>query len=111
MPETDPDAVWLVFVTAPPAVATELARRVVDERLVACAQRVPGVNSVYRWEGKVCEEVEELLILKTRAGRFEALRARLVELHPYDVPEIVALSAREGLPAYLRWVAEQTREV
>jgi len=81
----------------------------VSKRLAACASLVPGVRSVYRWKGKVEEADETLLVLKTPASRVRALVAAVVELHPYEVPEVLALPAAEVLPAYAKWVREETR--
>jgi periplasmic divalent cation tolerance protein len=97
-----------VLVTAPDAdVAESLANAVVGERLAACANLVPGVVSIYRWQGKVHRDDEILLVLKTTAERADALRSRLVELHPYDVPEVLVLAVEGGHEAYLAWVREQ----
>ena len=89
--------------------ARALGRTLVEERLVACAQLLPGIESIYRWEGRVERAGEVLLVLKTTRACFDRLQARLVALHPYDVPELVALPAVAGLPAYLHWVADSTR--
>ncbi len=95
----------VVLVTAPGAdVAAGLARALVEERLAACGNIVPGLRSIYRWEGEVCDEAEVLLILKTTTDRFEALRARVVELHPYDVPEVLRLDVQDGHSPYLDWI-------
>ena len=69
---------------------------------------VPGLRSLYRWQGKVHEDAEALLLLKTTAVRYQALQERLRALHPYELPEIVAVPVSAGLPAYLEWVAAQT---
>ena len=91
-------AVRVVLTTAPTVeVARDLGSAVVGERLAACANVLPGVTSIYRWEGEVKREGEALVILKTTAGAVERLRARIVELHPYDVPEVVVLNV-DGLP-------------
>ncbi len=87
----------------------ELARRLVDERLAACVNRIPGLRSVYRWRGELHEDAEVLLLIKTTRERFAALKSRLPQLHPYDVPELVAFDAVDGLDAYLGWVAAETR--
>ncbi len=98
----------LVLVTTPsPEVAAGLARALVEARLAACGNVVPGVRSIYRWQGAVCDEAEALLVLKTTRGRFEALRDELLRRHPYDVPEVLALPVEAGSAAYLAWVAEQ----
>ena len=80
-----------------------------NEQLAACVNRLPGVHSTYRWQGAVTSDCEELLLIKTLAGRFEALRARLLERHPYDVPELIATPVTHGHDAYLDWVRQSTR--
>jgi periplasmic divalent cation tolerance protein len=102
--------VRVVLVTCPSAdTAASLARALVEEGLAACGNLVPGVRSIYRWEGKVVDEPEVLLVLKTTAARFEALRARVVALHPYEVPEVVSLAVEAGHAPYLAWVEAGTR--
>lgn len=86
--------------------AREITRQLVEERLAACATLWPGVTSIYRWEGEVREEAEVQAVLKTTVEVEPRLMARLRELHPYDVPEILALPVTKGLPAYREWVAE-----
>jgi periplasmic divalent cation tolerance protein len=94
-----------VLTTAPSAdVADRIGTTLVEERLAACANLVPGVSSVFRWKGEVSREAEVLVLLKTTAARLGALRRRLVELHPYEVPEVIALDIREGHAPYLDWV-------
>lgn len=90
--------------------ARALIRTLVDARLVACGTVVPGATSLYRWEGEVVQEAEVLVILKTRAERWEALRAALVAAHPYDVPELLAVPVSAGHEPYLAWVARETEE-
>lgn len=100
----------VVLVTAPtPDRAAEIARALVEERLAACGNVVPGLRSVYRWEGKVQEDAEALLVLKTTRARFEALRERVLALHPYEVPEVIALPVEAGSARYLEWIAAETR--
>lgn len=97
--------VLVVLVTVPtPAVARRLARMLVRRRLAACVNIVPGVTSLFTWQGKVDQAREVLLIIKTTAVRFPALRRALQAQHPYDVPEIIALPVAAGAAAYLRWV-------
>ena len=97
-----------VLTTAPDAqVAEELGRALVSERLAACANVIPGVSSIYWWEGEVHREGEALVLLKTTASRVEALEARVVELHPYDVPEVLALPVSSGHQPYLEWVVAE----
>ena len=97
----------VVFCTAPDeAVAQALARALVEERLAACVNRLPGIVSSYRWEGRVEEDAEVLLLVKSTAERLEALCERIRALHPYELPEIVAVPVLGGLDAYLAWVRE-----
>lgn len=103
--------VLIAFCTCPDqASAAVIARALVDERLAACVQRLPGLRSTYRWRGTVEEAEEVQLTIKTTADRIEAIGARLRELHPHELPELVAVEAHAGLPAYLDWVADQTRD-
>lgn len=96
----------VVLVTAPDeATGVRLARTLVKEGLIACGNVVPGVTSIYRWEGEVHTDAEVLLVLKTTASRVDALLARIPALHPYEVPEILSLPVEAGLPSYLTWVA------
>jgi periplasmic divalent cation tolerance protein len=98
-------SVVAVLTTAPDAeVADRIGTALVDERLAACANLVHGVISIFRWKGEVRREGETLMVLKTTAARLSDLRRRLVELHPYEVPEVIALDIREGHPPYLDWV-------
>jgi len=99
----------VVFVTVGTASEAEkIASTVVEERLAACCNLIPGIRSVYRWQGKICRDEETLLIMKTRRERFEALRARVATLHGYEVPEIIALPIAAGHAAYLEWLCEGT---
>ena len=111
LPPTEPGqpgAVRIVFVTAPPDTATELARRLVEERLAACANVIPGLRSIFRWKGAVQDEPETLLVMKTQEARLTALMERVLALHPHDTPEVIALEPSAGLPAYLAWVVAET---
>jgi|SRR5690348_1526809 len=99
----------LCLSTCPDAeTAARIARTLVEERLAACVNRLPCVASTYRWQGKIHEDAEVLLLIKTTRERFDALRDRLAELHPYEVPELVAFEIADGLPAYLEWLARET---
>jgi periplasmic divalent cation tolerance protein len=101
--------VLVVFVTTPSQEkAAELARTLVEERLAACGNVLPGVRSIYRWEGKVEDDAEVLLLLKTTRERFPALRDRVLALHPYRVPEVIALPVETGSDGYLAWVRGET---
>jgi periplasmic divalent cation tolerance protein len=100
----------VVLITAPDATeASRLAHLLVGERLAACVNVVPGVRSVYRWEGEVQEDAEVLLIAKTPEARLDALVARIDAAHPYDVPEVLALPVAGGSPTYRAWVAQASR--
>ncbi len=86
--------------------AERIARALVERRLAACVNVVPNVVSVYRWKGEVARDEELLLVIKTRRDRLEALREALAGLHPYEVPELVALPVEAGHEPYLAWVDE-----
>jgi periplasmic divalent cation tolerance protein len=104
--------VTLVLTTVPDAETGErIVRKLVDERLAACGNLVPGVTSLYRWEGAVQREGEVLVLLKTRTGTVDRLFRRVTELHPYQVPELLSFPVGAALPAYCAWVAEETMEV
>jgi periplasmic divalent cation tolerance protein len=99
----------VVLVTAGDAgEAVRIARTLVEERLVACANVIGPVRSIYRWRGVVEEASELLLVLKARAADVETLAARVGALHSYEVPEILALPLRGGAERYLAWLAEST---
>jgi len=91
------------------ATAERLGRALVEESLVACVNVVPGLRSIYRWNGTVQADEEVLMIIKTTAARLAAARERLVELHPYETPEVIAWPVADGHGAYLDWVADSTR--
>lgn len=91
--------------------AEELARSVVDHRLAACAQVSGPITSFFRWEDAVQAEEEWIVVMKTAADRLDALTAHLNEVHPYDVPEIVAVPVQGGSADYLEWVTDETRPV
>lgn len=98
-----------VHITVPSRTqAAAIARALVEERLAACVNLVGGVQSVYRWRDKVEENEEVLCLVKTRPELLQALTARVQELHPYEVPEILAFEVAEGSPAYLAWLEEST---
>ena len=86
--------------------AERIARVLVERRLAACVNVVPGVVSLYRWKGEVRRDEELLLVIKTREERLPAMREALVALHPYEVPELVALAIESGHPPYLDWLDE-----
>jgi len=86
--------------------AERIARALVERRLAACVNVVPGVASFYRWKGDVCRDEEWLLVVKTREEKLDALREALVALHPYELPELVALPIEAGHAPYLAWLDE-----
>ncbi len=100
----------LVFTTLPNAdKAHEVAKTLVEERLAACANLLPAVRSIYRYQDKLQDEYEVMVLFKTRAENVERLKARLLELHPYEIPEILAIPVESGYQAYLDWLGAQTR--
>ena len=99
-----------IRITAPDAeVADDLARRLVQDRLAACVQRLPGLTSTYTWDGRLERATEILLLVKTTAASFDAVCAAVADLHPYDVPEILAVPVSAALPAYETWVEESVQ--
>ena len=88
--------------------AHELAQTLLSEKLAACVNLIPQVTSLYYWQGQLEESQEVQLIIKTRRTLFGVLQERLLALHPYDVPEVLALPILSGNPAYLQWLQEQT---
>ena len=89
--------------------AERIGRELVERGLAACVSVVPGLVSIYKWKGKVEREDERLLLIKTRRERFAALREALVALHPYEVPEVLALPIEDGYAPYLAWLDDNTR--
>lgn len=87
-------------------VGARIARALVDEGLAACVNRVAGVVSTFRWEGRVREESEVLLVAKTAAARVDAVASRIRKLHPYELPEVLAVPVSGGLAEYLAWIGE-----
>lgn len=99
------DPVLLCYCTCPDVTsAQQLAEALVGERLAACVNRIPGVASTYRWKTQVVTDTEELLLIKTTAARFPALKERLLQLHPYELPELIAVPVADGHAPYLDWV-------
>lgn len=99
----------VVFCTAPPDVAPDLVRTLVQERLVACGNIVPGARSFYWWEGEVQDDQEVVLLMETARERVDDMMARLRELHPYDVPKIVVLEPSAVNAEYLTWARRETQ--
>jgi periplasmic divalent cation tolerance protein len=88
--------------------ARRIARQLVSENLAACANIIPAVESIYRWQGKIENANETLVFFKTTSARYPAFQDRLKVLHPYDVPEIICLRIADGLPEYLQWINANT---
>jgi periplasmic divalent cation tolerance protein len=103
-------SVVFIYVTAPSkAAAKTLADAVVADRLAACANIIPGMHSVYHWQGKIEEAEETVVIFKTRATLFQAVESRIKELHQYSAPCIVALPVETGHQPYLDWIMKETK--
>ena len=103
------DEILLAFSTFPDLeTARRIARQLVAENFAACANIIPAVESIYRWQGKIEQGNEALVLFKTTSARFAAFQETLKSLHPYDVPEIIALPVERGLPEYLRWVIDSS---
>jgi periplasmic divalent cation tolerance protein len=97
----------VVLVTAPSAEkAAEIARKLVEEKLAACGSVIPAVRSIYRWEGKVHDDAEALLVLKAPRKRLQELSDRVVQLHPYEVPEVIGLPIEGGNERYIDWIVQ-----
>jgi periplasmic divalent cation tolerance protein len=104
------DEILLAFSTFPDIeTARRIARELVAENFAACANIVPAIESIYRWKGKIEQGNETLVLFKTTVTRSAAFEEKLKSLHPYDVPEIILIPVTGGLPAYLRWVADNSR--
>ena len=106
MPQTDAIVVLTTVTTAEEGVA--LVRALLERRLVACGTLMSGARSLYRWKGKSADEQETIVLLKTRAARLEGLRLAFDDLHPYKVPELLALPVSAGLEKYLEWIDGET---
>ncbi len=109
MPARTPHKMWVIFVTAANEdQAVTIARALVGERLAACVNIVGPVRSIYRWRDDVKDDREYLLIIKTRALLYMKVETRVRELHSYEVPEVLALNADRGSPAYIQWMLDTT---
>jgi periplasmic divalent cation tolerance protein len=104
------DNILIVLTNCPDTgVADRIARTLVEQHLAACVNRLAAVDSIFRWQGVVERAVEVPLLIKTTRERYSEVEAAIRALHPYDVPEIIAWPITDGLPAYLRWVVEETQ--
>ena len=105
------EAVLLCYCSCPDSASAQaIAAALVGERLAACVNQLPGICSTYRWQGTVITDHEELLLIKTTAGRFDAMKTRLLELHPYELPELIAVPVAHGHAAYLDWVRQSVND-
>ena len=105
---TDAEDLIVVLTSISDAKAAEtLAHQVVSRRLAACCSIVPGITSIYRWQGELTRDDEALIVIKTAKSRFGELEAFMHEFHPYEVPELIALSAQDCTNEYLLWMSEQ----
>ncbi|MDT0498288.1 divalent-cation tolerance protein CutA [Algiphilus sp. W345] len=98
----------IVYISCPASAAQTLANALVESNLAACVTLLPGARSVYRWQGKVHNDEETLLLAKTRTERVGALCERVVADHPHEVPEVIAVELAQGHAPYLDWVASET---
>jgi periplasmic divalent cation tolerance protein len=99
----------MAYCTCPDeAAAQRIATALIEEHLAACVNRISGIASTYRWKGDVCQDVEVLLVIKTVRERFEALRERIIALHPYELPEVIAVDIALGHAPYLDWIARES---
>ena len=95
----------LVLCTCPDEkVAATIAKNIIEQKLAACVNILPGLTSIYRWQADIETAEELLLFIKTRQDNYEALQTAINELHPYEVPEIIAIPINQGLPEYLQWI-------
>jgi len=102
--------VLLVLITAPDQTSAErIATELVEKRLAACVNIIPGLTSIYRWQGEMHRDPEVLILVKTVRAAWERLQETVCNLHPYELPEIMAVEVSDGLAAYLDWVAAEVR--
>jgi periplasmic divalent cation tolerance protein len=111
--DRDPVPEYVIVLTTLPADADgrDFARKLVEERLAACVNLLPAMESVFRWEGQIEQDSERQIVVKTARERVAALWDRIREIHPYEVPEFVVLPIIDGSEAYLRWLGESTAHV
>jgi periplasmic divalent cation tolerance protein len=104
-----PDYTVIFVTTSSPDESEKIGRALVEEKLVACANIVPSIRSIYHWQGKICDDKETLIILKTKKELFEQIEQRVKELHSYEVPEIISMPIIEGSNEYLSWLENETK--
>ncbi len=106
MPHTD--AVVILTTVSSPEEGEALVRALLERRLIACGSLLPGSRSLYRWEGRIADEQETVILMKTRSAVLHAIEKAFVELHPYKVPELLALEVQWGLQKYVNWINDET---
>ncbi|MBI3301406.1 MAG: divalent-cation tolerance protein CutA [Deltaproteobacteria bacterium] len=104
------DSIVILVTAGSETEAETIAKTLVEERLAACVNMLSPIRSIYRWEGKVTDDREWLLLIKTRAERFSAVESRVKALHSYQVPEVIALPITAGAEGYMRWLENETEE-
>ena len=104
------DTILILVTAGSETEADTIAKTLVEEHLAACVNLVSPIRSIYRWKGKIVDDREWLLVIKTQASRFAAVEARVTALHSYQVPEVIAVPIQAGAEAYLRWLREKTSE-
>ena len=104
--QNSPD-ILVIYCTTPPEESGRIAHELLERRLVACVN-ITSVRSLYRWEGQVCDDQEDLLIMKTAATCMDELITTIQAIHPYDTPEIIAVPVSQGYQGYLDWVIRET---
>ncbi len=95
----------VILVTCPENASDKIASQLVEEHIAACVNILPKVTSIYRFEGKLVKDIEHLLVIKTSRNLWHTLKKRVLELHPYDIPEIIQLKIEDGHEPYLQWIA------
>jgi len=104
-----PNHIVIYITTGSISEAKKIGHTLVEEKLVACSNIISPIHSIYNWQGKICDDKEALMILKTKKKLFKQIVKRVEELHSYDVPEIIAMPIIEGSSKYLSWVNEETK--
>ena len=104
-----PDYIVIYITTGSVNEAKKIGRVLVEEKLAACSNIISPIRSIYRWQGKICDDKEALMVLKTRKKHFEQIVKRVETLHSYDVPEIIAIPIIEGSSKYMSWLNEETK--
>jgi periplasmic divalent cation tolerance protein len=102
------DAVVVLTTLGSEEDAARFVRTILDRRLIACGSIMPNTRSIYRWDNKIADEREVMVMLKTRSACLDALQQAFEELHPYKLPELLVLPVAAGLPKYLAWIADET---